>query len=76
MPKTEAAKRAAARYDKARTRLVVMKLNLVTDADIFEWLGTQQNRQGYIKGLIRADMARQGFEPACEQCEEAREQDA
>lgn len=27
------------------------------DADILDWLARQDNKQGYIKALIRADMA-------------------
>jgi hypothetical protein len=31
------------------------------DDDILVWLDSQDNKQGYLKALIRADMARQGF---------------
>lgn len=56
MPQTEAQKRAKAKYDKANTKQVIMKLNLKTDADIFAKLDSEQNVQGYIKGLIRQDI--------------------
>lgn len=34
-----------------------IKLNIEDDADIIERLDTQKNRQGYIKELIRTDIA-------------------
>ncbi len=46
------------RYDKANCRGVYLKLNINTDADILARLEEVGNRQGYIKGLIRADIAR------------------
>ena len=55
---TEAQRRATAKYDKANTRFVGMKLNLTTDADILDWLAEQDNIQGYLKSVIRADIAR------------------
>lgn len=57
MPQTEAQKRAKAKYDKANTKQVIMKLNLKTDADIFDKLDSEPNVQGYIKGLIRQDIS-------------------
>lgn len=53
---TEAKLRASAKYDKANTKSVFLKLNIKTDADILEYLETVGNKQGYIKGLIRKDM--------------------
>lgn len=55
-PETEAEKKAKIRYDKANTVQLKMKLNKNTDADILAWLEQQDNKQGYIKALIRADM--------------------
>lgn len=43
-------------YDKGHTKLIGMKLNLKTDADILEHLAKQDNIQGYLKSLIREDM--------------------
>jgi hypothetical protein len=51
-------KTAQAKYDKANTKFVGMKLNVKTDADILDWLSTAENVQGYIKGLVRADIER------------------
>ena len=45
------------KYDKANTTQIRMKLNLKTDADILEKLESVGNKQGYIKALIRADIA-------------------
>lgn len=51
----------AARYqtewDKKNTTRVSIKLVNTTDADILAWLDAQPNKQGYIKSLIRADIA-------------------
>lgn len=55
---SEAQKRATEKYDKANTKQIMMKLNKGTDADILEKLASVPNVQGYIKELIRADMAR------------------
>lgn len=46
------------RYDKTHCRGVYLKLNVKTDADILARLESVENRQGYIKGLIRVDIAR------------------
>lgn len=51
--------RAAAKYDAENTVQVRMKLNRKTDEDIIVWLNSQDNRQGYLKALIRADIRRQ-----------------
>lgn len=46
------------RYDKENTKQVKFKFNLRTDADILEYLYAQPNMQGYIKRIIRDDIAR------------------
>lgn len=48
--------RAAAKYDKANTKGVYLKLNIGIDADILDKLGAVENVQGYIKRLIRYDI--------------------
>lgn len=55
---TEAQKRAVAKYDAKNTRKIVLKLNTGTDADILKRLDTVDNRQGYIKRLIREDIGK------------------
>ena len=54
----EARRRAQAKYNKANTKQVTLRLNKRTEADIIEWLEGLDNKQGYIKSLIRADMTR------------------
>ena len=49
---------ANARYDKDNTRSIKFKFNLKTDADILAKLDSIDNKQGYIKQLIREDIAR------------------
>ena len=55
---TEAQIRAQAKYDAANTRQVHLKLNLRTDKDVLARLDEVPSKQGYIKGLIRADIER------------------
>lgn len=45
-----------ARWDKENTVVITMKLNKNQDADIIEKLKSVDNRQGYLKELIRADI--------------------
>ena len=48
------AKRA---WDAAHTTFIGLKLNNNTDADILRHLDKQASKQGYIKALIRKDIA-------------------
>ena len=52
-----AASRQAA-WGKTHTTVVRLTLNNNTDKDILDKLAAQDNRQGYIKKLIRADISR------------------
>jgi hypothetical protein len=56
MATKEARARANAKYDAANTTQIKFKFNNKTDADILRHLETMDNKQGYIKALIRADM--------------------
>lgn len=63
--RSEATKKAQARYAKKNagkgvTRGYYLKCHTVHDADIIAALEAQENKNGYIKELIRADLARQG----------------
>lgn len=51
--------KAQEKYDAANTRVVKMKLNKNTDADILAKLESCGNMQGYIKALIRADLRKE-----------------
>lgn len=53
---SDAQKKAVRKYDEARTVQFKMKLNKGTDADILKKLESVDNKQGYIKSLIRADI--------------------
>lgn len=46
------------KYDNAHCRTYGLKLNHGTDADIIEKLASVPSMQGYIKQLIREDIAR------------------
>lgn len=48
------------KYDAENTTRIALKLNLVTDADIIEYLEKSGNKQGTIKQLIREEIKRQG----------------
>ena len=56
MASNEAKRRASAKYDKANTKGLYLKLNITTDADIIAHLSAKENVQGYIKNLIRDNM--------------------
>lgn len=47
---------ASMKYDAKNTRKIFLKFNLKTDADILEKLDSVENKQGYIKDLIRKDI--------------------
>ena len=55
---TEAQIKAQRRYDAKNTRQVHIKLNIRTDKDVLERLDEVQSKQGYIKRLIREDLAK------------------
>lgn len=44
------------KYDRSNTQRIYLKFNLKTDADILEKLDSVENKQGYIKDLIRKDI--------------------
>lgn len=48
------------KWDRENTTVVTMKLNNNKDADILEKLQSVDNKQGYIKELIRDDIAKGG----------------
>lgn len=55
---TKAQLRAQAKYDKQNTKQIILKLNIANDADILAKLSSSNNKQGYIKELVREDMRR------------------
>lgn len=52
---SEAQKRATQRYQKEKVKQQVVKF-YPADEDIYQYLQQQENKMGYIKALIRADM--------------------
>lgn len=54
---TEAQKRASAKYAKANMVQRVVRFS-PNERDLLEHLDSKENRMGYIKSLIRADMER------------------
>ena len=44
------------KYDQKNTQRIYLKFYLKTDADILEKLDSVENKQGYIKDLIRKDI--------------------
>lgn len=49
---------AQAKYKEKNTKRIAFDVNLNTDQDIIQRLSEVPNKQGYIKELIRADIAR------------------
>lgn len=54
---TDAQRRASAKYKQNRTRSIRLEFNIDTDSDILAKLDSVENRQGYIKRLIRDEIA-------------------
>jgi len=61
MKVSEADYKAAQKYLKTNCKQITMVLNIKTDEDILVWLDQQNNKQGYLKQLIRDDMRVSGF---------------
>lgn len=57
----EAGKRASQKYRMEKCKKITLELNKKLDEDILVWLDSQENKQGYLKQLIRADMQAHGF---------------
>lgn len=57
----EANYRASLKYKAEKCRQIKFELNKRLDEDVLVWLDSQENKQGYIKALIRADMEAHGF---------------
>lgn len=61
MPKTpDSNLKAITKFTKEKTVSVNLRLNKNTDADIIGKLESVPSKMGYIKQLIRADMAKNG----------------
>ena len=53
---TEAKAKANARSQKKNDKTFTLKLSRKLDKDMIEWLESQENRNAYLKDLIRKDM--------------------
>jgi hypothetical protein len=53
---TEAQKKAKRKYRRENSKQLNVEFNKKTDADILERLDQVENKQGYIKKLIREDI--------------------
>lgn len=53
---TEAQIRANNKFNKANTKMISLRLNYNTDADIIKKLDEVDSKMGYIKELIRKDL--------------------
>ena len=58
MEKQRAAMRRYYHRSKGKFKNYCLRINKDADADIYERLESMENKQGYIKGLIRRDMAK------------------
>ena len=56
---TAAQMAASMRYNKENVIQYKLSLNKTTDADIIDKLSTCDNKQGYIKNLIRDDIKKE-----------------
>ena len=50
-----------AKWQKKNTKLQTIRLNIFADKDIIEYLKTIDNKQGYLKDLIRKEMEKANF---------------
>lgn len=56
---TKAERKAISKYDEQNCKQYKIKLNKGTDEDIIEYLDTLENKQGFIKELVREHMKKQ-----------------
>ena len=48
--------KASIKYNKTNVKQIKLNLNIKTDADVIAALDAVENKQGYIKELIRKDL--------------------
>ena len=61
MPTSEAQKQASAKYQREKVKRLTVSF-YPSDADVWEYVCSLENKQGYIRDLIRADMERKQAE--------------
>lgn len=57
MPKTDAQRRATAKYVKDKVKVYQLRF-YPSDAELFAWFDAKENKAAYLKDLIREDMER------------------
>lgn len=57
MAVSDAQRKANEKYRRSSVRQVTVRF-YPDDAEVWEWLQSQPNKQGYIRELIREDMGR------------------
>jgi hypothetical protein len=62
------------KWKKENMRQIRFRLNVRTDEDILARLDAQENIQGYIKSLIRADIARNPSPASADQGEQGEQE--
>ena len=62
-----------AKYDKAHCKYFSLKMHLENDADVIEKFASVPSMQGYIKQLVRDDIARTRPEPVPEKIQNVKE---
>lgn len=57
MKKTsDSQRKATAKYKKENMKQVKFEINKATEPELLAWIEAQENKQGYIRSLILADM--------------------
>lgn len=49
--------RASKKYNEKNCRVITMKLSKIYDKDVLDRLDSVDNRQGYVKALVRKDLS-------------------
>ena len=49
-------KNATVKYLKENIRQIKLQINIKTEPDLYAWIESKSNKQGYLKELMRADM--------------------
>lgn len=47
-----------AKYNADKTKMIGIRFVLSTEQDLLDYLETKENKSGYVKNLIRADMSK------------------
>ena len=46
------------KYNRQYMKMIGIPINTRTEQDLIQWLDAQPNKSGYIKSLVRADIAK------------------